>query len=69
MPNDADTAAIRIANLRAEMETLMREKIGPEVVEAARETAASVTRAVRARPLTAILIAAGVGYLLGRVGR
>jgi ElaB/YqjD/DUF883 family membrane-anchored ribosome-binding protein len=69
MPNDPDTASARIADLRAEMETLMRDKIGPEVVDAAKETAESLTRSVRARPLTAILIAAAAVYLLGRASR
>lgn len=70
-----------IARLRAQVEQLMRDRVTPAVADAAgrAEEAAyqardyaqakveSVARSVRARPLTALAIAAGVGYLLGRV--
>ena len=72
-----------IARLRAQVEQLMRDRVTPAVADAAgrAEEAAyqardyaqakveRVARSVRERPLTALAIAAGVGYLLGRVSR
>jgi ElaB/YqjD/DUF883 family membrane-anchored ribosome-binding protein len=73
----------QIAQLRAQVEQLMRDRVTPAVADAAgrAEEAAyqakdyaqakveTVTRNVRERPLTALAIAAGVGYFLGRVSR
>ena len=70
-----------IARLRAQVEELMRDRVTPAVADMAgrAEEAAlqakdyacekidGLTRNVRARPLTALAIAAGVGYLVGRV--
>ena len=70
-----------IARLRAQVEQLMRDRVTPAVADVAgrAEEAAlqakdyacakidTLSRNVRARPLTALAIAAGVGYLLGRV--
>jgi ElaB/YqjD/DUF883 family membrane-anchored ribosome-binding protein len=72
-----------VARLRAQVEQLMRDRVTPAVADAAgrAEEAAyqardyaqakveSVARSVRERPLTALAIAAGIGYLLGRVSR
>jgi ElaB/YqjD/DUF883 family membrane-anchored ribosome-binding protein len=72
-----------IARLRAQVERLMRDRVTPAVADAAgrAEEAAyqardyaqakveTVARSVRERPLTALAIAAGVGYLLGRASR
>src|SRR5262252_1671359 len=72
-----------IARLRTQVEQLMRDRVTPAVADAAgrAEEAAyqardyaqakveKVARSVRERPLTALAIAAGVGYLLGRVSR
>ena len=72
-----------IARLRAQVEQLMRDRVTPAVADAAgrAEEAAyqardyakarveSVARSVRERPLTALAIAAGVGYFIGRVSR
>lgn len=66
----------QINHLRRQVETLMREHITPAVtdvagradkaVSAAREQAEALSGQVEERPLLAILVAAGVGYLLGR---
>ena len=72
-----------IARLRAQVEQLMRDRVTPAVADAAgrAEEAAyqardyaqakveTVARSVRERPLTALAIAAGVGYFIGRVSR
>jgi len=78
-----DDSKEEIARLRAQVERLMRDRVTPAVADAAgrAEEAAyqardyahakveTVARSVRERPLTALAIAAGVGYLLGRVSR
>jgi len=72
-----------IARLRVQVEQLMRDRVTPAVADAAgrAEDAAyqvrdyaqakveSVVRNVRDRPLTALAIAAGLGYFIGRVSR
>jgi ElaB/YqjD/DUF883 family membrane-anchored ribosome-binding protein len=79
----ADDAMAQIAELRARVEALTREKLAGVVEhtverveaaahdasEAARERAEALAVVVRERPLTSVLIAAAVGYLLGRAGR
>lgn len=66
----------QIARLRAQVEALMQDKIGPAVTEAAghaeaiaMEQAELLADKVRAQPLLAIGIAAGLGFLLGRALR
>ena len=66
----------QINQLRGQVEMLMRERVTPAVtdvagradraVSAAREQAEAVSGQVQERPLLAILVAAGIGYLLGR---
>ena len=66
----------QINQLRGQVETLMRERLTPAITEVAgradtavsalREQSEAVSDQVRERPLLAILIAAGIGYLLGR---
>jgi ElaB/YqjD/DUF883 family membrane-anchored ribosome-binding protein len=77
-----DTSA-QIARLREQVETLMKDKVTPALADAAgraesamysaadvvREQADNVSGRVREQPLLAILIAAGVGYVLGRAMR
>jgi ElaB/YqjD/DUF883 family membrane-anchored ribosome-binding protein len=72
-----------IARLRAQVEQLMRDRVTPAVADAAgraeeaayqaRDYAQAkvewVARSIRERPLTALAIAAGVGYFIGRVSR
>jgi uncharacterized protein YjbJ (UPF0337 family) len=38
-------------------------------VDSAQDIAETITERVREQPLTAVLIAAGIGYLIGRIGR
>jgi ElaB/YqjD/DUF883 family membrane-anchored ribosome-binding protein len=79
----ADDAASQIGRLRAQVEALMRDKVAPVVGtatermgavahdagDAMRERADALAGTVRDRPLTAVAIAAVLGYLLGRTGR
>jgi ElaB/YqjD/DUF883 family membrane-anchored ribosome-binding protein len=81
--NKAEDATSQIARLREQVETLMKDRITPAVAEAAgraesavygaagkvRDQAEVVSDRVRDQPLLAILIAAGIGYVLGRVTR
>lgn len=70
----------QISQLREQVETLMRERVTPAVTDIAgraetavrrgqsvvHEQAEALSGQVEERPLLAILIAAGIGYLLGR---
>ena len=82
--NDAaQDAKAQIAQLREQVQTLMAERVTPAVSSAAGQVedyakqardyasdqAEVLSEHVRESPLTAILIAAGVGYLLGRIAR
>jgi ElaB/YqjD/DUF883 family membrane-anchored ribosome-binding protein len=83
LSGQADDAISQIARLRDQVETLMRDKVTPAVGDAAtraqaaagdaadlmRDRADALGGAVRQQPLAAILIAAVVGFLLGRIGR
>ncbi len=78
-----EDAAAQIARLREQVEVLMRDRIGPAVADAAgraesamygaagavRDQADVVSGKVRQQPLLAILVAATVGYILGRAMR
>ncbi len=68
--------AEQIARLRAEMDAMMAETVNPAMRDAARraetitrEQADALAGKVREQPLLAVLLAAGVGFLLGRVTR
>jgi ElaB/YqjD/DUF883 family membrane-anchored ribosome-binding protein len=79
----ADDAHAQIARLREQVEALMKDRITPAVAGAAgraesavygaadtvREQMENVSGRVREQPLLAILIAAAVGYVLGRATR
>ncbi len=81
--NKVEDTTAQIARLRAQVEALMKDRVTPAVADAAgraeaavygaadtmREQAEAVSGKVREQPLLAILIAAGVGYALGRVLR
>lgn len=78
-----EDAASQIARLREQVEALMTDRVAPAVTEfahraesamagathAVRDQADMVSGKVRRQPLLAILIAAGIGYMLGRVTR
>lgn len=79
----AQDAKEQIAQLRAQVQTLMNERVTPALSQAA-DTAQQyaqqakdiyddqtemLSERVRESPIVAILISAGVGYLLGRIAR
>ena len=80
---DMDDTHVQIARLREQVEALMKDRVTPAVAEAAgraesavygaantvREQAEAVSGKVREQPLLAVLIAAAIGYVLGRVTR
>jgi ElaB/YqjD/DUF883 family membrane-anchored ribosome-binding protein len=80
---DSEDTHGQIARLREQVETLMRDRVTPAVTDAAgraesamhaaadtvRGQTEMVTSKVREQPLLALLIAAGVGYVLGRATR
>ena len=80
--NPEDTNA-QIAHLRDQVEALMKDRVTPAVTDMAgraenamnsaagvlRDQAQFVTGHVRDQPLLAILLAAGIGYVLGRATR
>lgn len=75
----AEDATEQIAKLRAQVETLMRERVSPTLnqVRGQAETAYGVVRdqadmiggRVKDRPLIAILTAVAIGYVVGRILR
>ncbi len=74
-----DETAAQIAKLRAQVESLMNERVTPALADAAaraenamgavRDQAEAVSGRVKDRPLIAILVFAGIGFLAGRVLR
>ena len=80
---DAQEAKEQIAQLRDQVQTLMSERITPALANAAGQAedyarqardmatdqAEMLSDRVRESPIVAILIAAGAGYLLGRIAR
>ena len=72
-----------IAQLRRQIEQLVNERLAPALSDAARraeatvrsafelacEQAGAVSARTREQPLTALLIAAAIGYLIGRLTR
>ena len=79
----AQDAKEQIAQLRAQVQTLMSERVTPALANAAgtaegyarqakdvaSDQAEMLSDQVRESPVVAILIAAGAGYLLGRIAR
>lgn len=78
-----EDATVQIARLREQVEALMKERVTPVLAEAAgraesamygaagvvRDQAEAMSGRVREAPLVAILIAAGIGYVIGRAMR
>ena len=77
------SAQEQIAQLRAQVEQLMSERVTPALANAAgqvedyarqardmaNDQAEQFSEKVREAPLISVLIAAGVGYLVGRIAR
>ncbi len=82
-PTGSGDTHSQIARLREQVEALMKDRVTPAVTEAAgraesaihgatdtmREQVETVSGKVREQPLVAILIAAAVGFILGRATR
>ena len=80
---DTENTHVQIARLREQVEALMRDRVTPAVTDAAARAESAmhaaadtvrgqtemVTSKVREQPLLALLIAAGIGYVLGRATR
>jgi ElaB/YqjD/DUF883 family membrane-anchored ribosome-binding protein len=80
---DMEDPHAQIARLREQVETLMKDRVTPALAQAAgraesavygaagtvRDQAEFVGEKVREAPLMAVLIAAGIGYALGRLTR
>jgi ElaB/YqjD/DUF883 family membrane-anchored ribosome-binding protein len=78
-----EDATTQIARLREQVEALMKERITPVLADAAsraesavhgatgavREQAEALSGRVREQPMVAILIAAGIGFVIGRAMR
>ncbi len=78
-----DSAEDQIARLRSQVEALMNDRVTPMVSNAAgraqdalqsatgsvRQGADNVSGRVRQQPLMALLVSAGVGFLIGRIIR
>jgi ElaB/YqjD/DUF883 family membrane-anchored ribosome-binding protein len=78
-----DDATAQIARLREQVESLMKERVTPAVADiagraeqavygagsAARDQAEALSNRVREQPLVAVLIAAAVGFVIGRITR
>ena len=79
----AEDAATQITRLRTQVESLMRDRVTPALADAAgraesamhaasdkvREQSETVAGKVREQPLLAVLLAAAIGYVLGRATR
>jgi ElaB/YqjD/DUF883 family membrane-anchored ribosome-binding protein len=75
-----DDTTAQIAHLRDQVEALMKDRVTPAVTDMAgraetvlnsaagmvRDQTQTLTGHVRDQPLVAVLLAAGIGYLLGR---
>ena len=80
---DGQDTHVQIARLREQVESLMKDRVTPALADAAgraesamygaagvvRDQADAVSGKVREQPLLAILIAAAIGYALGRTIR
>ena len=83
MNDTAQDAKEQIAQLRDQVQTLMSERVTPVLANAAGQAeqyarqakdmyddqAEMLSERVRESPIVSLLIAAGVGYLFGRIAR
>ncbi|CAH2604253.1 protein of unknown function [Rhodovastum atsumiense] len=83
LSDTATDAREQIRQLRSQVDQLMRERVNPAISDAAgraqdiarqaqdvvTDQAEAVSGRVREMPLTSVLIAAGVGFILGRLTR
>jgi len=79
----SEDATAQIARLREQVDTLMKDRVTPAVADFAgraehavanasdtvRHQAEALSGQVRQRPIVSILIAAGIGWALGRMMR
>ena len=79
----ANSAEEQIRQLRDQVETLMRERVTPIIADAAGRAQNAARQAqdmahdqvealsgrVRETPITSILVAAAVGFIIGRIAR
>ena len=78
-----DDITTQVAHLREQVETLMRDRVTPAVADlagraesamtgattAVKDRAESFSGVVRDQPLIAVAVAAGVGWVIGRLMR
>jgi ElaB/YqjD/DUF883 family membrane-anchored ribosome-binding protein len=70
--NAIGSAEDQIARLRNQVEALMKDRVTPMVTnlhsasDSVRHQADNVSGRVRQQPLVAVVVAAGVGFLIGR---
>ena len=79
-PHDANE---QIAQLREQVQSLMNDRVAPALSQAADtaqqyasqardmydDQSAALSERVREAPIVAILVASGIGYILGRIAR
>ena len=79
----ADDTKEQLLALRAQIESLLNDRVTPALADAAEKagnavytardvtssTADNVSKRVRGRPLIAVAISGSIGYLLGRIAR
>ncbi len=69
---DSGDISDQLAGLRAQVEQLTNERIRPAVNDAAHQVKVqtdALAARIREQPIAAVLIAAGVGFLIGRAMR
>ena len=76
-PTPSEDTTEQVAKLREQVEMLMRERVTPALADAAgradsalgtmREQTEAVSERVKERPIPAVLVAFGIGFLIGRI--
>lgn len=81
--HQTDNIAMQVARLQAQVETLLKERVAPDVANiagraeavisdantAVHEQAAMFCAQVRRYPLVSLAVAAGIGWVIGRAMR